>query len=180
MNGIERTLVRMENLAGTLTVFIMLAIMLIVASDVALRYLLNSPIPWAFDLIGLYLMAGVFFLSLSGTYADHGHVGVDILLQKMSPNMRRMAEILTCLVAIPFFAALATVGAGRAIGNFINNDALSGLIAWPTWIAAALVPLGSGLLLLRLIFRLVGHVASLITGRNLVTLMPLGGHEGME
>ena len=39
------------------------AIMLIVAADVLLRYLFNAPLSWAFDLISLYLMAGVFFLS---------------------------------------------------------------------------------------------------------------------
>lgn len=180
MNGLERALVRVESVFSAVTVVMMLAIMVIVTADVLLRYLFNSPIQWAFDLIGLYLMAGIFFLSLSSTYAEHGHVGVDVLMQRLPPKGLRLAEMLTCLVAIPFFAAVAKVGADRAIGNFVNHDTLSGLIPWPTWIAAALVPLGCGVLVLRLAFRLLGHLASLISGRDLIAAMPLAGHEGME
>lgn len=180
MNGLERALARVESLCGVLTVVVMLAIMGIVSADVAMRYLFHSPLSWAFDLIGLYLMAAVFFLSLSATYADNGHVGVDLLLRRLPVAGRRLAEIVTCLVAIPLFAAMAKMGAERALDNFVNNDTLSGLVPWPTWIAAALVPLGSVLLLARLALRLVGHVASLLSGREVIPVMPLGGHDGVE
>lgn len=180
MNGLERALARVEAVFATVTVIVMLAIMAIVSVDVVLRYLFHSPLSWAFDLIGLYLMAAVFFLSLSATHADNGHVGVDLLLRRLPESGRRVSEIITCLVALPFFAALAAMGAGRAIGNYLNHDTLSGLIAWPTWIAAALVPLGSGLMVARLSLRLVGQLASLASGRAVVELMPLGGHDGVE
>ncbi|PWC39522.1 TRAP transporter small permease [Azospirillum sp. TSO35-2] len=180
MTLMERTLVRAENLLGTIATLLILSIMVIVTADVVLRYLFHSPIEWAFDVISLYLMAGVFFLSLSGTHADHGHVGVDLLLQRLAPTGRRLAETLTCLVSIPFFAAMAKVGADRAIDSFLNHDALSGLIAWPTWIASALVPVGAGLLALRLVLRLVSQIASLATGRDYAAVIPLGGHAGTE
>jgi TRAP-type C4-dicarboxylate transport system permease small subunit len=176
MKVFDRAISWLESAFETVTVILMLAIMVIVFTDVVSRYILNSPLTWAFDLIGLYLMAGVFFLSLSKTYAVNGHVGVDILLQRASPKWRRFAEIVTCAFSIPLFGLMAFVGAQRAYVSWINDETLSGLIAWPTWLSAALVPIGASLLVLRLIFALAGHVMSLLCGRDVIPLEPLAGH----
>ena len=76
----------------------MFAIMIIVFSDVVMRYAFNRPFSWAYDLISLYLMAGIFFLVLSEAYTSRAHVSVDILQQKFSPAMIRLSEIVTCVV----------------------------------------------------------------------------------
>jgi TRAP-type C4-dicarboxylate transport system permease small subunit len=52
---------------------------------------------------------------------------------------------------------------------------LAGAIAWPTWISAALVPLGCGVLVLRLLLQLVGNLLSLVSGRDLYPLPPVTG-----
>ena len=176
MKTIERLIISIEKLFEGVTALLMLLIMMIVVTDVSLRYLFNSPLIWAYDMIGLYLMAGVFFLSVSRTYAMHKHIGLDILVQRFPPIGRRLAEILTSVVAIPLFFLMAKVGAERAYSNWTNGDAMAGLIAWPTWIAAVLVPLGIGLLVLRMVFRLVGQIASLATGKSMVELIPITGH----
>lgn len=176
MKSLEKLIVAIERAFEMVTAFLMLLIMMVVTIDVFLRYFFNSPLTWAYDLIGLYLMAGVFFLSVSSTYAMHKHIGLDILVQKFPETGRRLAEIVTSVLAIPLFALIAKVGAERAYTNWANGDAMAGLIAWPTWIAAVLVPIGIGLLVLRLVFRLIGQVASLVTGRSVVPLVPLAGH----
>lgn len=179
MKSFEWVISRLENFFESITVILMLAMMFIVFFDVVSRYLFNSPLAWAFDLIGLYLMVGVFFLSLSRTFTVHGHVGVDILLHRASPKLRRLAAIATCVFSIPFFGLLAFISSQRAYQSWINDDALSGLIAWPTWVAEVLVPIGTLLLMLRLIFALIGHVMSLQSGRDVIALEPLAGH-GLE
>lgn len=180
MKSIERLIIYIEKLFEGVTALLMLLIMVIVVTDVSMRYFFNSPLIWAYDLIGLYLMAGVFFLSISSTYAMHKHIGVDIFVQKFTPTGRRLAEILTSLVAIPLFFLMVKVGVERAYSNWTNGDAMAGLIAWPTWIAAVLVPLGIGLLVLRMLFRLVGQIASLATGKSMVELIPISGHGAEE
>lgn len=176
METMERFIKRVERLFDCVTALLMLLIMMIVVIDVTLRYLFNSPLIWAYDMISLYLMAGVFFLAISSTYAAHKHIGLDILVQRFSPKGRRYAEILTSVVSLPLFFLICVVGAERAYSNWTNGDAMAGLIAWPTWIAAALVPLGIGLLTLRMTFRLVGQIISLATGRNVAELIPVIGH----
>lgn len=180
MNTIERLIAGVEKLFDGVAAVLMLLMMVIVVTDVALRYLFNSPLIWAYDVIGLYLMAGVFFLSISGTYALHKHIGLDILIQRFSPRGRRLTEVLACVVSLPLFILMVKVGAERAYVNFVSGDALAGLIAWPTWIASALVPLGVGLLVLRMLLRLVGQLMSLATGRDVIDIIPVAGVDGVE
>src|SRR4051812_26650730 len=109
--------------------------MLIVVSDVFMRYVLNRPFAWAYDLVGLYLLATVFFFSLSGTYAAHGHVAVDLLMHRLGPTGRRFAETLGALVGLLVLAPLTWVGGQRALESFAGGDRLAGALAWPTWIS---------------------------------------------
>ena len=74
-----------EKAASSVAAAFMFAIMIIVFSDVIMRYAFNKPFSWAYDLISLYLMAGIFFLVLSEAYASNAHVSVDILQQKFPP-----------------------------------------------------------------------------------------------
>ena len=96
----------------------MFAIMIIVFGDVIMRYAFNKPFSWAYDLISLYLMAGVFFLVLSEAYTSRAHVSVDILQQKFPPAMIRLSEIVTCLVGIVVFSLIAWLGLLRAVDSF--------------------------------------------------------------
>lgn len=41
----------------------MFAVMMIVVGDVFMRYTFNRPFSWAYDLIALYLMAGLFYFA---------------------------------------------------------------------------------------------------------------------
>ena len=80
-----KALTAVERVTSTIAAVFMFAIMMIVFTDVVMRYVFNRPFSWAYDLISLYIMAGVFFLSLSGTYAVNGHISVDILLPRFWP-----------------------------------------------------------------------------------------------
>jgi TRAP-type C4-dicarboxylate transport system permease small subunit len=169
-----------EAVCKTLASILIVVIMLVVFSDVVCRYVFNSPLPWAYDVVNLYLMAGVFFLALSYSYAAHAHIGVDILLQRLSTRGLRIVECLTCVVAAPLFCLMALAGWDRAYENWINSDALSGPIPWPTWVGPALMAFGAGMLVLRLTLRLIGNVGSLLTNRDLIKPLPSTSHARVE
>jgi TRAP-type C4-dicarboxylate transport system permease small subunit len=83
---------RLESVVSLAAVAALFAIMLIVVADVFMRYVLNSPFAWAYDLVGLYLLATVFFLSLSSTFAAHAHVSVDLLMHRLGPRGRDLGR----------------------------------------------------------------------------------------
>ena len=166
--GIERALT-------VIAVVFLFVIMVLVVSDVFMRYVMNKPFTFTYDLIGLYLLAGVFFLTLSDALREHAHVSVDILLSRFSPAGRRLSEIATALAGLFVFILICKVGFERALENYQQDDVLAGAIPWPTWISAALVPFGCGVLVLRLVLQFVGNVLSLATGRDLYPLPPVTG-----
>ncbi|MBK3660085.1 TRAP transporter small permease [Bradyrhizobium diazoefficiens] len=165
----------LERALTVIAVAFMFVIMMLVVTDVFMRYALNSPFSFTYDLIGLYLLAGVFFFTVSDALREHVHVGVDILLSRFSPAGRRLSEIVTALVGLFVFVLICKVGLERAIENYEQQDVLAGAIPWPTWVSAALVPLGCGVLVLRLALQLVGNMLSLVTGRDLYPLPPVTG-----
>jgi len=175
INKASDLLAAVERALTVIAVAFLFAIMLLVVADVFMRYAVNRPFSFTYDLIGLYLLAGVFFFTLSDALREHAHVGVDILLHRFSPVGRRLSEIVTALVGLFVFILISKVGFDRALDNFQQSDVLAGAIAWPTWISAVLVPLGCGVLVLRLALQLIGNVLSLASGRDLYPLPPITG-----
>jgi hypothetical protein len=47
---------------------------------------------------------------------------------------------------------------------------MAGAIPWPMWPSIGLVPLGAGLITIRLALHLIGHVLSLVIGRAVIGL----------
>lgn len=181
MRKLIRVLDRIEDIAGLIAALVMFLIMVIATADVGMRYLFNSPFSWAYDLVGLYLMTALFYLVLSGTFAHHAHVSVDILHHYMSPVQRRICEVVVCATALVIFSMITYAGAGRAWESYVEGDVMAGMIPWPTWPSIALVPFGAGLLTLRLAVHLTAHLGALITGIETIELTPVSGSpEAME
>ena len=170
LDGILKALATIEKIASTVAAVFMFAIMIIVFGDVIMRYAFSKPFSWAYDLISLYLMAGVFFLVLSEAYTERAHVSVDILQQKFSPAMIRLSEIVTCIVGIVVFSLIAWLGFLRAVDSFQSRDVMAGAIPWPMWPSIGLVPFGAGLIAIRLVLHFIAHVISLATGRAIIPL----------
>jgi len=173
----DRALRAIEKAGVVVAGVLMFAIMVVVVTDVVMRYFFNSPLSWSYELISLYLMVGLFFFSLSDTLAHDAHVAVDILHLYMAPRMRHAAELVGYVLAIPVFAAVCYLSAVTTWESFHGGDVLAGHIPWPTWLAQICVPLGVGVLVLRMAFRAVGHAVSLAAGRSVIALPPVSGVE---
>jgi TRAP-type C4-dicarboxylate transport system permease small subunit len=175
METAHRVITALERLLGTLAALMLLTIMLLVVVDVGLRYLFKSPLGWSYDFISLYLMVGLFFFSLSSTLQHEEHVRVDILLKHFPPAMRHLAELVTYALASLVFAVIVWVTFAKAIGSLQAGEISPGLVPWPTWLSIILVPIGAGLMLLRMLFRVVGHALTLLTRQPHIALPAVTG-----
>jgi TRAP-type C4-dicarboxylate transport system permease small subunit len=131
------------------------AVMIIITVDVAARYFFRSPLAWSFDLVSLYLMPAIFFLALSDTLHKNHHVNVDIIFAHISTRTAHALGAVASALAAVVFACITYTAAIRTWAEFKAGDVASGAIQWPSWIGSALVLLGAGLLLLRLVLRMV-------------------------
>lgn len=174
---IHQVLSGCERFLNKVAAVMLFAIMLVVVCDVFLRYFFNAPLAWSYELISLYLMVGLFFFALSDTLNHNGHVSVDILHNYMPSPLRHLAECVAYGCASLVFIGIFYVSLIRTYESFIGGDVMAGGIAWPTWVSYAAVPLGCGLMLLRMLFRFIGHGFSLVQGRSVIALPPVAGAE---
>ena len=160
----DRFIGRLESVGTALASLALFAIMLIVFFDVGRRYIFNSPLGWSYDLISLYLMVAVFFLSLSATQRDNHHVRVDILLRSAPPRLRHVLMLAGYLLTVVVMAGIFYQNLVKFWTSYQANDAVGLVIAWPTWISVVMVPIGVGLLILRLLFEVVSLATAAAAG----------------
>jgi TRAP-type C4-dicarboxylate transport system permease small subunit len=177
LNRIDNFIGTMERVLSVTAAVMLLLIMLLVAVDVALRYFVRAPLGWSYDLISHYLMVGLFFFSLSTTLQHEEHVRVDVLLKHFPVPMRHFAELVTYAFASVVFALIVYITFTKALQSFQANEVSPGLVPWPAWLSIALVPIGCGVLLLRMVFRFIGHAISLASNRSRIPLPALTGSE---
>ncbi len=153
------------------------ALMCVVVADVALRYLFNAPLQWSYQVISSYLMPGLFFMAVSHTLKSHAHVAVDILHNYVSRRTRYVFELICSVVATPVFALCAVVSARNTWKDFADAAVSTSGLAVPTWTVSVLLPIGFGMLTLRLALNAYGYAATLVSGREQAPLPPISGTE---
>ncbi|WP_096697582.1 TRAP transporter small permease subunit [Polaromonas sp. AER18D-145] len=153
------------------------ALMFIVVADVSLRYLFNAPIQWAYEVVSSYLMPGLFFFAVSHTLKAHAHVSVDIVHNYISPRARYVFEAVATLVSIPAFAICTWVSARNTMADLATAAESTSGLAVPTWTISIMLPIGFGLLTIRLILNAIGYLGTLASGRELLALPPIAGTE---
>lgn len=147
-------------------------IMVIVFVDVFMRYIFSAPLGWSYDIIALYLIVAVFFLALPDTLHHHGHIAIDLFQPLIPRRPRHAGEAVGYLMATVIVALIAVQACDRLVVAYIAGDRMAGLIAWPTWVSYLIVVVGSTTLSLRCAYRCVGHLATAITGRAMVEIVP--------
>lgn len=170
LETLEGTMRRLERVSRTIAIVCLVVIMLIVVADVGARYLLNAPMAWSYDVIGMYLMPALFYLSLSDTLADHHHIAVDLLRPRMPVWLCRVVECLGALAMTGLFGLIAWIYGGSAIEKYQSGAVVMSVGQWPSWIPDAIVLVGSVTIALRLAGRAIGHALSLVTGRAVIEL----------
>jgi len=157
---LSRFVLLVERLSMAIAGICFVMIVLITAVDVAMRYVFNAPLIWAFELISDYLMVAIFFLAIGATQRFNQNIGVDILVRRL-PERPRAALAAACLVLVLGYIGLVGHAGWYVFADaWSNGDVLAGAIAWPRWPALLLVPIGCGLLVLRLIVDLIGNLGA--------------------
>ena len=165
--GIVRSIERAVAALGAALLF---AVMLIVAADVFMRYLLNQPFSWSYDFISLYLMPGLFYFLLARTFSLDGHIAVDIVQSRLSASLRHVCQALTGLLVAGLFGAIALQCGTRAWSDFQADAVTAGAIAWPVWCTNGLAAAGAWLLVASSMAHGAAHVLTLTGGRELIAL----------
>lgn len=114
-----------------------------------MRYAFNAPIPGHLEGSELLLPIIVFF-AFSYTQATHGNVGMDIVLDALSPDIRRYVTVVALLASIFISAVLSYFSYKNAYQLWLYDDVTMTPPYFRTWPSAAAIPLGYTLVAIRM------------------------------
>ena len=160
-------------LAGA--VIIIVFVMFFVGAEVVMRYAFNAPISGHLEGSEL-LLPVIVFLAISYTQATRGHVGMDLLLDMLSPATRRYAEMATLIVSVFACAILAYFSAKHAYQLWLFDDVTMTPPYFRTWPAAVAIPVGYCLIS----FRMYLQTLALYDSDRFPDDVPAGGTHAIE
>mgnify|MGYP006278299205 CR=1 FL=1 len=159
MKQLGRLLSSLNGLAiwfGTIVVFLLIVH---VTADVGLRYLFNSPLPGTILIVSVFYMIPIVFLPLAAVEEDDGHITVELIYDLLAERIRWILRLFSLLLSMTVFGALALRTFEEAILKFDTGTfAMEAGMRIPTWPAYFTLPIGFGLMLLVLSYKLICEV----------------------
>jgi TRAP-type C4-dicarboxylate transport system permease small subunit len=160
---LEKALIKLEDtlhLAGCLC---LVAVAGLINADILLRLFAQRPVQIQFELTELYLMPALATLSLSRVFRDGGHLALEFMPGDLPGTWGGLVAKLRLLLPALFFAGVTVMSGKFALKAILHGDVEYGAIDWPLGWAYAVVPLGCGVLVLRLLHDTVARPPSVQT-----------------
>ncbi|RJL01153.1 TRAP transporter small permease [Paracoccus aestuarii] len=140
---LQSGLLALLTLLGALAV---LALLIHVSADVAMRSLRGTPIPATYEIVTHYYMVGLAFLPLAWVETRGGMVRIDVIHGLMPAGVRRVSDLGVTLISALVYGALAWVTLRTALTNTANGSfIMTNNVRVVTWPAFWLPPLGLGI-----------------------------------
>lgn len=129
---------KLELLFTAIAGIALIATMMLITVDVFMRYFMNQPLTWWYDVLTNYVMIALFYLAFSEALRRLEHLSIDVLSQRMSAKSQAIILTILYIIVGPLTIAIGYIGIISAHDSYSNNEVLAGLIAWPVWPGKAL------------------------------------------
>jgi TRAP-type mannitol/chloroaromatic compound transport system permease small subunit len=133
--------------------------------EVFMRYVMNNPTSWAFDMS--YILYGGLFV-MSGAYAlsRDAHVRGDVLFRLLRPRAQASIELVLYFIFFyPGVTALIIAGYGYAHDSFGYQEvSVNSPVGVPIWQLKALIPLAGIMLFIQGIAQVIRCLLCIQTG----------------
>jgi TRAP-type transport system small permease protein len=107
------------------------ALVVLVSTDVTLRYVFNAPLQWARDVNGLLLLMSI-FCALPHAWDRAYHIRMEVFYIRVAPEKRRRLDVLASVAGIVFFGLMAVQGA-RYVPFMIQTGETGEDLLLPIW-----------------------------------------------
>jgi TRAP-type C4-dicarboxylate transport system permease small subunit len=151
-------LVKIEQLCFHIARAALLLIMLTIVANALMRYLFSRPIAGAENVTELYLIVAVVFLAGAKTQRDGENVSVTVFTGGKQGRKWTAVKAVGLLFSLALVVAMTYASTVRAIDNL--TDVTTGVPPLPLLPSWVWIPIGLGLLALRLLLQLVETLAA--------------------
>lgn len=117
-------------------------LLMLVAHEVFLRYVLNAPTQYSVE-FSEYLLVLLSFFSIAYVLQRDRHVRVTFVREMLPPRGRAAADLLTSALLVAYCGVLIYYGGEMSVTAFRGDDRSSSLVSFPLFIPYALIPLGA-------------------------------------
>src|SRR5699024_402743 len=146
--------------SGKLSAVLLMTLTIIILWGVLTRFLLNSPSAWA-DTYAIYTLIALVFIGASYAMQKNQHVGVDIIVSRLNKRHKSIIEIITLILALIYVIYLTYLTADLAYTSFLTGKRDIGLIRTPIFIPQLFLPIGSLLLSITILGKIMKNICIL-------------------
>ncbi len=158
---------RLNEMVGYVTALSLLGLVGLVCYEVFLRYVVKAPTTWGNEMIS-FIFAGYVMLGGGVTLLNRDHVAMDIIYSRWSKRTQAIVDVVTSGFMLLFCWVMFQQTAIMAIEAFETGQRANsdwGPLLFPVMLS---LPIGSGLLLLQAIARVVRDLYMATTGTPLL------------
>ncbi len=125
------------------------ALVVLVTTDVVLRYVFDAPLQWARDVSGLVLLMSI-AAALPHAWDRAYHIRMEVVYDRFPPRMKRAVDVLSAVAGIVFFGLMAVQSAAYVPFMMRTGETGEDLL-WPLWPYMAFLSACAALTVLRLV-----------------------------
>jgi TRAP-type C4-dicarboxylate transport system permease small subunit len=150
---------RLSRLLFRLGIYVMLpALVVLVTTDVVLRYVFDSPLQWARDVSGLFLLMSI-AAALPHAWDRAYHIRMEVAYDRFPPRPKRLVDVLSAVAGVVFFGSMAAQAAAY-VPFMIRTGETGEDLLWPLWPYMAFMSVCAALTAVRLIANPAMNVAA--------------------
>jgi TRAP-type mannitol/chloroaromatic compound transport system permease small subunit len=162
MNFIIRVIDKTNEWVGKAVSFLMIPLVLITAYEVIMRYIVQRPTIWSWDL-NIQIFAAIIMLGGGYTLLNKNHVVVDVLVVNMDARKRAILDLITSLFFFMGMIVLLAGGWEMAWLSFKARETMPTIWAPPYYPMKMLIPVGTFLVLLQGISELLKNIITVFS-----------------
>ena len=151
----ETALARFDALFLLICKLALFLMMLTTSADALGRYLFNTPLQGGYEMTSLYYMVVLCFLGIAPTYSAGGHIRLEVFGTQLNQLPFHLSERINIVLAGALFAAITWYSGGEALHKISTRATSFGTISFPLYLSFVWVPLGCGVMTLRLAFEFI-------------------------
>jgi TRAP-type C4-dicarboxylate transport system permease small subunit len=144
-------LARIENVAAIGAGCAMVAAMILVSLDAVMRHMFARPLTFQLHLTQYYLLVAMVMLALPWGYRMGGAIQIRLLLANLPQAIAEPVVRTGLLAAAVYLLALAWEAYFVFHDALVDDEVIMGVIDWPVAWSWIWVPIGCGLLAVRLV-----------------------------
>jgi TRAP-type C4-dicarboxylate transport system permease small subunit len=148
---LDRVLCRIEVLGLVVAGVALVAAMLLVSADALMRYLFSAPLAFQLHVSEFYLLPASLTMALAWGYRTGGTIQIQFLISSLPDWLVIVLTRVSLVAASAYMAYIAWRGYLVFLRAFRRNEVVMGVLDWPVSLSWVWIPLGCGLLALRLL-----------------------------